>query len=203
MSDAMDMLGCTDTGLPGLLRMSGADAVVGPAYTLQYVPVAHGEEAPAGDFIDAVPAGSVVVIANDGRTHCTVWGDILAEAALQRGVAGTIIDGACRDVGALRSLGYSLWSRAAYMKTGKHRVRLDALQKPITVCGVRVAPGDIVVADDAGALIVPAALAEATAEAVLKVHAAEEAIRAQLAAGVPLKEARRRNGYNALGMTRQ
>ncbi|OKJ99663.1 hypothetical protein AMK26_27015 [Streptomyces sp. CB03234] len=200
VSDALDMLGYGDTGLCGLRRMSGTRAVAGPAYTLRYVPVEHGQSAPAGEFVDDVPEGAVVLIANEGRTHCTVWGDILSETAIRRGVAGTVIDGACRDVGAIRALGYPLWSRAAYMKSGKHRVRLEAVQQPVTVFGVRVDPGDIVVGDDAGGLVVPARLAERTAEKVLRVVAVEEAIRADIATGTPLREARRRSGYNALGL---
>nr|WP_308407854.1 hypothetical protein [Streptomyces somaliensis] len=152
--------------------------------------------------MDDVPEGAVVLVANGGRGHCTVWGDLLAETALRRGVAGTVIDGACRDIGAIRELGYPLWSLSTYMKSGKNRVRLVSVQRPVTVFGVRVEPGDLVVGDDAGCLVVPAGMAEPTAQKVLQVARAEESIRADLAAGVPLREARRRSGYNTLGLAR-
>ncbi|GHF65646.1 diguanylate cyclase [Streptomyces mashuensis] len=200
VSDALDLLGAGDTGLPGLRRISGGGTVAGPAFTLRYVSVEAGTPGPAGEFADDVPAGAVVVVANEGRTHCTVWGDILTAAALRGGVAGTVVDGVCRDVAAIAASGYPLWSLGTYMKSGKHRVRLAAVQEPVTVRGVRIAPGDIVVGDDAGCLTVPAALAGRTAEQVVRVAGAEDAIRADLAAGLPLAEARARHGYNRLGL---
>ncbi|QNP68342.1 RraA family protein [Streptomyces roseirectus] len=200
VSDALDLLGRGDTGLPGLLRMSGAGTVAGPAFTLRYVPVEPGTPGPAGEFLDAVPPGAVVVVANDGRTGCTVWGDLLTAAALRREIAGTVIDGVCRDVGAIRASGYPLWSLGTYMKSGKHRVRLAATQEPVVLRGVRIAPGDVLVGDDAGTLVVPAALAGPVAEKARLVTRAEDAIRADIAAGMPLAEARRRHRYDALGL---
>ncbi|WP_416973973.1 RraA family protein [Streptomyces sp. 4F14] len=200
VSDALDTLGQGGTGLPGLLRMSGTGPVAGPAFTLRYEPVEPGAPGPAGEFIDDVPPGAVVVVANDGRTGCTVWGDLLTSAALRREIAGTVIDGVCRDVGAIRESGYPLWSLGSYMKSGKHRVRLTAAQEPVVLRGVRIAPGDVVVADDAGALIVPAALAGPVAEKALGVTLAEEGIRADIAAGLPLAEARRRHRYDSFGL---
>lgn len=195
VSDALDLLG-HDGGLAGLSRRSGAGTVVGPAHTLRYEPVRPGTRAPAGEFVDDVPPGAVVVVANGGRLYCTVWGDILSEVAQRGGVAGTVIDGCCRDVAETRALGYPLWSRAAYMKSGKNRVRLVAVGEPVEVCGTTVAPGDLVCADDSGALVVPAALRGAVAEQVRRIVEMEAAIRADIAAGVPLREARRQHGYN-------
>ncbi|HZB33775.1 MAG TPA: RraA family protein [Streptosporangiaceae bacterium] len=195
VSDSLDLVG-HNGGLPGLARQSGVGVIVGPAYTLRYEPVAPGEPAPAGEFIDDVPAGSVVVIANAGRTHCTVWGDILSEVANRRGVVGTVIDGCCRDLGEIRALDYPVWSLGSYMKSGKNRVRLVAVAEPIDVCGTTVHPGDLVCADDAGVVIVPDRLVKETAANVAKVVTMEAGVRADIARGVPLREARRRHGYN-------
>jgi regulator of RNase E activity RraA len=125
-----------------------------------------------------------------------VWGDILSEVARRATVAGTVIDGCCRDLGEIRALRYPLWSRGSYMKSGKNRVRLAAVQEPVEVAGVRVHPGDVVCADDSGVLVVPAGLAGPVAERVARVVAMEELVRADIARGVPLREARRRHGYN-------
>lgn len=201
VSDGLDLLG-HNGGLPGLGRVSGAGTVVGPAYTLRYEPVDPGQLAAAGEFVDDVPAGAVVVVANAGRTYCTVWGDILSEVATRNGVAGTVIDGACRDVADSRAIGYSIWSRAGYMKSGKNRVRLVAVQQPVEVCGTLVAPGDIVCADDSGAVVVPAALAAETGDQVRRVIAMEALVRADIAAGVPLREARQRHRYNLAPVNR-
>jgi len=200
VSDALDLLG-HDGGLPGLARRSGTGVVVGPAYTLRYEPVPAGVRAPAGDFIDDVPAGAVVVVANGGRTYCTVWGDILAEVAQRTGVAGTVIDGCCRDLGEIRALGYPVWSLGSYMKSGKNRVRLAALQETVELAGAVVQPGDLICADDAGVLAVPAALAARVAEQVERVAAMESKVREDIARGVPLRESRRRHGYNMAALS--
>ena len=75
-----------------------------------------------GDYIDDVPTGAVVVIDNGGRLDATVWGDILTTVAHRDGVAGTVIDGVCRDVGRSIELGYPIFARANTMRTGKDRV---------------------------------------------------------------------------------
>jgi regulator of RNase E activity RraA len=199
VSDALDLAGING-GLAGLARVSGSGTVAGPAFTLRFEPVEAGEKAAAAEFIDDVPPGAVVLIANAGRTHCTVWGDILAGVAVSRGIAGTVIDGACRDVDDIRALDYSLWSRASYMKSGKNRVRLAEVQEPVTVCGVTVGPGDLVCADGAGAVVVPAGVAESVTERVVRIAEMEALVRADLERGVSLREARRRRGYNQVGL---
>lgn len=195
VSDAMDLL-ALNGGVPVLARRSGTGVVCGPAYTLRYLPVAAGERGPAGEFIDDVPAGCVVVIANAGRSHCTVWGDILSEVAMRRGVAGTVIDGSCRDLGEIRTLGYPVWSCGAYMKSGKNRVRLAAVQEPVDMASTLVRPGDLVCADDAGVLVIPGDRVHAVAEQVKRVVEMEAQVRADIVRGVPLREARQRHGYN-------
>lgn len=195
LSDALDLLG-RDGGLLGAERRSGIGVVAGPAFTLRFEPVPAGEPAPAGEFIDDVPAGAVVLIANAGRRECTVWGDILSEVAQRRGVAGTVIDGCCRDLGEIRALGYPLWSRGSYMKSGKTRVRLAAVNEPVLVFGTWVSPGDVVCADDAGAIVAPAGLATDAAVRLSAVVAMEARVRADIAEGVPLRAARQRHGYN-------
>jgi regulator of RNase E activity RraA len=200
VSDAMDLL-ALNGGLLGLARRSGAGVVCGPAYTLRYVPGGAGDTGAAGEFIDDVPAGAVVVIANAGRMHCTVWGDILSEVAGRRAIAGAVIDGCCRDLGEIRALGFSVWSRGAYMKSGKNRVRLAAVQEPVDVADTLVRPGDMVCADDAGALAVPGDWVDRVVRQVERVARMEALVRADIAKGLPLREARRQHGYNMVAVT--
>jgi len=108
-----------------------------------------------GDFLDDVPPGAVIVIDNDGRTDVTVWGGIMTEIAAVRGIAGTVISGVCRDVSACLAQNYPLFSRGRFMRTGKDRVRLAAIGKPVTVSGIEIQPGTLVCAD--GVVAVPAA----------------------------------------------
>jgi regulator of RNase E activity RraA len=123
VSDALDKLGIPGQclGIAPLDNYRGT--VVGPAFTVRYV--SCGQPAgTVGDFIDDVAPGDVVVIDNDGRTDCTVWGDIMTQYAGLRGVAGTVIDGVCRDVAKALGDGYPLFTRGRFMRTGKDRVEV-------------------------------------------------------------------------------
>lgn len=196
VSDALDRLGIRGQAA-GIGRMAGAGTVAGPAVTVRYEPVGV-EGGTVGDYIDEVSAGDVVVLGNAGRLTGTIWGGLLSEAAARRGVAATVIDGACRDVARARDLGYSLFARAVWMRTGKDRVQAEAVGVPVSLGGVRVCPGDIVVADDDGAVVVPAGQADAVLAAAREIEAVERAIRDEVLAGTRLEEARRRHGYHRL-----
>lgn len=198
VSDALDLAG-VDGQFWGPRRLSGSGVVAGPVFTVAFEPVPAGATGAAADFLDDVPPGCVVLLANNGPI-CTVWGDILAEAAHAKGIAGTVIDGFCRDIDRIREIGYCLWARDAFMRSGKNRVRMAAVQQPVEVgSGAErrvVRPGDIVCADGSGVTVVPAELLAETAERVERIAAMEERVRADVLAGTPLREARRRHGYN-------
>ena len=151
-----------------------------------------------GDFIDDVAPGSVVAIDNGGRENATVWGDILTEIAHRRGIAGTVIDGACRDTALCLELGYPVFSKSYSMRTGKDRVQLDATNIAVNIGDARVAPGDILRGDADGVVAIPRqheAEVLATAEGI---PTAEEAIRNSVRGGKRLDEARKEFGYHQL-----
>lgn len=198
VSDALDILGVHGT-LWGPRRMSGTGAVAGPVFTVAFEPVKSGEQGPAADFLDEVPPGAVVVLANAGR-RCTVWGDILAEVAQARGVAATVIDGYCRDLDAIRRLGYPVWANGAFMRSGKSRVRLAATQRPVTLGrddeALTVRPGDVVCADGSGVTVTPRHLVTEIADHVERIAAMEKRVLREVAAGSRLADARAKHGYN-------
>lgn len=196
VSDALDRLGINGQAA-GIGRVVGRGTVVGRAYTVRYEPVG-GVGGSVGDYIDDVQSGDIVLLANAGRLTGTVWGGLLSEAAARRGVAATVIDGACRDVARARELDYSLYSRAVWMRTGKDRVQAEAVGVAVSIGGVRVVPGDLVMADDDGVLVVPLEQADAVLAAARQIEAAERVIRAELVAGSRLDEARARHGYHQL-----
>lgn len=197
VSDAMDKLGIAGQclGIAPLDNYRGT--VVGPAFTVQYVP-ANSPPGSVGDFIEDVRPGDVVVIANGGRTDCTVWGDIMTQYAGARGIAATVIDGVCRDVSKALGDGYPLFTRGRYMRTGKDRVEVLSVNQPVAISGARVCSRDIVVADANGVLVVPRARAAEVAQAARHIEAVESQIRAQIEAGKTLKQAREALGYHTL-----
>lgn len=197
VSDAMDKLGLHGQAL-GIMPLDDyARPVVGPAFTVKYVPAAT-PAGTVGDFIDDVAEGDIVVIDNDGRTDCTVWGDIMTQYAGLRGLAGTVIDGVCRDVGKALGDGYPVFSAGRFMRTGKDRVEVESVNTTVAVGTVRVAARDIVVADANGVVIVPRERAREVAETARKIESVEAAIRERINQGATIREARAALGYHLL-----
>lgn len=197
VSDAMDKLGLHGQALGIMPLENYRKAVVGPAFTVKYVP-ASNPPGTVGDFIDDVAEGDVVVLDNDGRTDCTVWGDIMTQYAALRGIAGTVIDGVCRDVTQALGDNYPMFSAGRFMRTGKDRVQVEAVNTTVAVGSARVAPRDIVVADANGVVIVPRGRAREVAETARKIEEVESRIREQIAQGKSLGEARAALGYHKL-----
>ena len=196
VSDALDRLGI-DGQAYGIGRITGKGTVVGRAWTLQYTPIGT-EGGTVGDYIDDAEAGSIIVLANNVRTDVTVWGGLLSEVASYRGVAGTVIDGTCRDTPRAEEVGYSLFARSHWMRTGKDRVRVESTQRPVSIGGVLVRPDDVIVGDADGVVVVPRERVEEIVKIALAIEEAEQAIHNEAMQGVRLDEARRRHGYHSL-----
>lgn len=196
ISDAMDKLGIP-CGLLGIQAVIPGQRIYGEAYTVHYVPCGM-DKGTVGDFIDDVKPGQVVVIDNGGRTYCTVWGDIMTFTAKTRGIAGTVIDGVCRDVDGIRKLGYPIYTKGKYMVTGKERVQVDAVNIPVAISGVQVRPGDLIIGDESGVVCVPAEKAEEVLKIAKHIEETEQKIIAEVKNGSTLKDARKKLGYHSL-----
>jgi regulator of RNase E activity RraA len=196
ISDALDRLGLLGS-LHGIGPLREGQNACGRAYTAAYEPV-DSSGGTVGDFLDDVPAGAMIVIDNAGRTDCTVWGGIMTKVAHASGVAGTVVHGACRDTAASAMLGYPIWSTGRFMRTGKDRVRLAAVQQPLSIDRVTITAGDLVRADDDGVVVIPAARADEVARLARGIEAAEGRVVAAVQRGVRLADARAANGYHTL-----
>jgi regulator of RNase E activity RraA len=195
VSDALDAFGLPGS-LLGIGRTTGR-AITGRAFTVRYEPV-DDEGGTVGDFLDQVAPGSVIIIDNAGRLDCTVWGGIMSRVASARGVSGTVVFGACRDVATSEEVGYALWSAGRFMRTGKDRVRCAAVQVPIVIDDVKVAPGDYLHADADGVVAVPAAHIDAVLDLAERIEDVEDRIVDLATSGSTLSEARRQLGYHTL-----
>ncbi|MBR3200040.1 MAG: RraA family protein, partial [Mogibacterium sp.] len=127
-----------------------------------------------------------------------VWGDIMSTYAVKHGIAGTVIDGVCRDINVIRELKYPIFSKSTYMVTGKDRVYVDHINEPISISGVQVCPGDLICADNTGVVVVPFKRAEEVLKVAHEIEAVEQQIMAKIEAGMTLKEARQQTGYHKL-----
>jgi regulator of RNase E activity RraA len=196
LSDALDKLGIAGQ-CHRIKPRSGGFRMAGRAWTLLYGP-AGNPAGTVGDYIDDVPPGSVIVLDNGGRDNATVWGDILTEIAHRRGIAGTVIDGICRDTALCLDLGYPVFSKDHWMRTGKDRVQVEATGVPVNIGDARVAPGDILKGDADGVVVIPKAHEDRVLDTAEAIEAAEDAIRQAVRGGMRLDEARKLHRYHAL-----
>jgi regulator of RNase E activity RraA len=201
ISDALDRHGIA-SGCHGIEPIFPGIRMVGTAFTVRYVPVGF-VKGTVGDYIDEVLPGDVIVLDNNGRTNCTVWGDILTVTAKSKGISGTVIDGVCRDVPGILREQYPIFSRGRFMMTGKDRVMVEATQTMVAVGNVQVKPADIIVGDDSGVVVVPQEAATAVLEAALVIEEAEVRIVEAVNSGLSLKEAREKYGYHGLQASKE
>lgn len=158
VSDALDRLGLPGV-LPGLRPQTVARRVAGRAVTVQLgAPVAGGGAAPrhlGTAAIEAAQPLDVIVVAGGGRLDCAAWGGLLSQAAVCRGVAGVVLDGALRDVDEARQLGLAVHALGVTPVTARGRAVETGWGETVEMAGVRVARGDAILADGSGVVAIP------------------------------------------------
>lgn len=196
ISDALDRLRIPGSA-HGIHALQNGQRMIGRASTVKYVP-AGSPPGTVGDYIDDIEPGGIVVLDNSGRTDCTVWGDILTAVAHKRGVGGTVIYGVCRDVSRALDVHYPIYSCGRFMRTGKDRVEVSAMDVSVTLGDVQVKPGDLLVGDDDGVLVIAREHEERVLEVALQIADLEDRIVEEALAGSSLRDARVKYGYHQL-----
>jgi 4-hydroxy-4-methyl-2-oxoglutarate aldolase len=153
--------------------------IAGPAVTVLAQP---GDNWMIHVAVEQCQKGDVLVVGCTTDNTDGMFGELLATSLQARGVKGLIIDAGCRDVKALQEMGFPVWSRAISAK-GTVKATLGSVNIPVVCAGVNVEPGDIVVADDDGVVVVPKRLAAEVAQKAKTRTQDEEGKRKRLAAG--------------------
>ena len=173
----------------------GAARMVGPAFTLRYIPGREDLDQPPKpsdppsaqrEAIEGTPAGHVLVIGTEGNTAAGTLGDILALRLKVRGVAGVLSDGAMRDTPVIGKLDFPVYCTAAAAPPSMTRLHPVETQTPVGICGVPVYPGDIIVADEDGAIVVPRHLADEVARDSFEQERLEKFVAIRISQGIPI-----------------
>jgi regulator of RNase E activity RraA len=136
--------------------------------------------------VDSLQPGDLVVCATGGSGRSGIWGELLTTAAMARGGAGVVTDGAVRDLARMETMGFPVFSWAISPLDSMHRQKVVAFDVPVEMAGVSVMPGDVVAADRDGVAIVPKAVAAEVLAMALDKSRREDGFRAAVRAGMPL-----------------
>ena len=189
VSDALDKIGHAGVAL-GLSALSAPKRIFGRAVTVKLGPDdGRASKRHLGTAaVEACNADSIIVIQHNGRTDVSGWGGILSLAATRKGVAGVVIDGACRDLDESREFGLPVYGRAGVPITARGRIIELDWNVPVEICGVKVAPGDLVMADGSGIVVIPQEQADAVLDMAETIVEKERLMAASVRRGDPVSQ---------------
>lgn len=173
---------------------AGQPRLVGPAFTLRFVPAREDLATPASwaspistrAAIEAMPEGCVAVVDARGVTDAGIFGDILCARMAKRGVAALVTDGVVRDLAGVLSTGLPVWCQGQAAPPSVAGLTFVGWQQPIGCGGVAVFPDDVIVADDDGAVLIPAASLDTVLSEGPEQERLEAWILEEIARGEPL-----------------
>jgi 4-hydroxy-4-methyl-2-oxoglutarate aldolase len=201
LSDVLDGFGLMHQALRPFVRpLDDSLTLFGRARTGQYARATlgsadHNPYALEMDLIDGLKPGEVAVLACDGPTDVIApWGELLSTAARARGAAGCVTDGLVRDIVRIRTMRFPVFHGGIGPLDTRNRAEMVEMDVAVTVAGTRIAPGDWILGDADGVVVVPAGRAEEVFAAALAKVEAEDTTRAELEAGDTLHAVFARHG---------
>jgi regulator of RNase E activity RraA len=188
--------GLRNVFLLGLRRVTpGSDRMVGEAYTLRFIPAREDidtmlnyqrDDNPHRRAIEECPSGAVLVIDSGGSVRASSAGDIMVARLLQRGVKGIVTDGGFRDTPSIARIGLPAFQRENAPPATPIALHPLSLNEPVGCAGVAVYPGDIVVGDDEGVVVIPSHLAADVAKAAHAQMLYEQFVETQIPRNRPI-----------------
>lgn len=197
LCDVLDGLGFRDSALGADIRpMERGQRVAGPAFTMRCEPMERPAAAPYSHLLAAfrdITPGAVVVMRCGDRISA-MWGELLSAAARVRGATGAVMDGAVRDVEQILEMGFPVFSRGFSPLDSSGRQEVVEHGRPVRCGAALVNPGDWIVGDVMGAVVIPRDLVAATAEAAEAKDAGESRVRDEILRGDDIGEVFARHG---------
>lgn len=200
VSDALDALGYKGSTYGVRPIYEGVKKIAGSAVTVKMTAAGEtkGKVHLGIRAIEAAEAGDVIVVDNGGRLDTSCWGGILANGAALKGISGVVIDGACRDVDDYVDIGFPVYARGSVVATARGRIMEESTNTMIQFGGVQVRPGDGVLADRSGVVFIPAEHMEAVIAKAESLYEKEEAMVADLKAGLSSLEVDQKYNYEKM-----
>jgi len=180
ITDAMHRKGA----MAGVFSVCGNVKMVGRAVTVQTI---AGDWAKPVEAIDVAKKNEVIVINNDGVTDIAPWGELATLSCKRKGISGVVIDGAVRDVDDIRAMKFPLFAKAIVPNAGEPK-GFGEINAEIRCAGQYVRPGDWIIGDESGVVVVPQERAYEVARRALEVRKNEERIREEITRGSTLSE---------------
>jgi len=199
LSDALDKVGIRGAVI-GLRPLFGRPKVAGRAVTIKITAagVAKSKHHLGIEAIASAQKGDLIAIDNRGDTHNNCWGEILSCAAKMKGVGGVIIDGATRDVDVCEELKFPVFARGVVPITASGRIMQEDFNCPIRLGDVQVRPGDILVGDVNGVIVIPPEKIDEVLSEAEKIMEKEESMKKDILAGVDILEVDRKYSYEKM-----
>jgi regulator of RNase E activity RraA len=191
IANALDDVGFAGV-MEGLAQIVPGTRCVGCAVTVREVTGQRGDFTSAdfkvGQMIDAAGPANVIVVDNGG--HCvSTWGGLATLAAKLKGIAGLVVDGGVRDREEMLEHAFPVFARHLTPLTGRSRLSITAINETASCGGVRVRPGDLIVADGSGVVCIPAEHAAEVAKLAARYARDDEGAAAELRKGLTFSQA--------------
>jgi 4-hydroxy-4-methyl-2-oxoglutarate aldolase len=199
LADALDKVGIRGAVI-GIRPMYDCPKILGRAVTIKITAagMVKSKYHLGVRAIDAASPGDVILIDNRGDLNNNCWGEILSMGAKMKKISGVVVDGAARDIDACREFGFPVYARGTVPITARGRIMEESFNEVIRIGDVQVKPGDIVMADINGVVIIPAEKLDEVLEAAEEILQKEEAMVEELKKGVPILEVDQKYAYEAM-----
>ncbi len=199
LADALDKVGIRGAVI-GIKPMYDCPKIMGRAVTIKITAagMVKSKYHLGVRAIDAANPGDIIIIDNRGDLNNNCWGEILSMGAKMKKISGVVVDGAARDIDACREFGFPIYARGTVPITARGRIMEESFNEVIRIGDIQVRPGDIIMADINGVVIIPEEKLEEVLEAAEQILKKEEEMVEELRKGISMLEVDQKYAYEAM-----